>query len=278
VKLKTRLLNSAAPRAASIRALRSRAGFRAFTLIELLVVIAIIAILAAMLLPALSKAKAKAQAVRCLSNMRNWAQATVMYTGDFQDHLPYFGFNSGDYTQPFWHNALAPYVIKSTQQTILFDATDIYTNQVRKCPGGKASTAYGSGWDTWIGANFSFYNSAGPLLSPFFYANAPSGGVYPALAVARIKKPSDALIYMDTVTHYVYSPEAYPFTLDKDGDGLLDDSFPQYGTGYNFGCPKVHNSGANVTLLDGHAERVPFKKLWDNKAGIVTHSFWNMED
>src|SRR5207237_1324189 len=135
---------------------RVRAGF---TLIELLVVIAIIAILASMLLPALSKSKSKALAIRCAANMKNWGYATVMYLGDFEDRLPFFGDLSSDYTKAFWHAKLAPYVARRVDPGKLFLETDIFNSELRKCPGGSfgppafsKEPASRTNWNCWIGA------------------------------------------------------------------------------------------------------------------------------
>lgn len=260
------------------RAGRDRAGF---TLIELLVVIAIIAILAGMLLPALSKAKAKAKTIHCASNMKNWALATAMYLSDYNDKLPLFGDLSSDYNKPFWHAKLAPYVAKQMEQGKLFTQTEVYNYDLRRCPGGSfGAPAFSkvpnspTNWNCWIGANFGAFGT--PLSGPFYY-----GDTTRPLSVSRIPSPADAMMMMDTVTHYVYSPVEvnYRFTLDLNRDGKVD-TMPQYpDTAFNSGRPTVHNNGSNLILLDGHVERVSFAKLWAvDSAKKVVHSFWYMED
>ena len=110
---------------------------RAFTLIELLVVIAIIAILASMLLPALAKAKAKAQSIKCMSNEKQIGLGYLLYAGDNSDLLP-LAAHEGDAAPCQWFFEISPYIARQVPS---------YSNLVAKanvvaCPSAKLDKAF----------------------------------------------------------------------------------------------------------------------------------------
>ena len=140
-----------------------RGGF-GFTLIELLVVIAIIAVLAALLLPALSRAKEQAKAIGCVNNLRQLQLAFLMYTEDF-DRVPRNGgsdFNAKIPEEPSWvagvmkfetmQFGLAP-LSDSTNKLLLMGGPNLYgtigdytkSPDIYKCPADRSYVIFPSG-------------------------------------------------------------------------------------------------------------------------------------
>jgi prepilin-type N-terminal cleavage/methylation domain-containing protein len=127
----------------------------AFTLIELLVVIAIIAILAAMLLPALSSAKEKAQRMQCVNNVKQIGMATHLYVTEGRDKMPYPNWNPpwdyGGAPLPGWlylpagsappNPRVSPY---STNEALAYAGGQLWpflkTTSIYRCPLDKTNT------------------------------------------------------------------------------------------------------------------------------------------
>jgi len=205
----------------------------------LLVVIAIIAILAAMLLPALSKAREKARQAVCIGNLKQAGLAITLYCNDNNDYIPPEDY----YPTGIWQDYLQQYL--SSNKT--------FGCNFMRCPSAPHAAVYTYGC-------LSDEGNTGPFVRLGTY-----GPTNKQRKLARCT-PDTILIGDTSAPGYSYRiVYNAALTNDLDGDGVLDSCGATAAFKYNY-MDARHTNGMDFVFADGHAAWLSVKTLFSNWA------------